>query len=62
MKVHEPSPNEVVAWRECSAPLLESYVDRIGELGPKLFAAYGRLRTDPCCNEIAPGQTPFELH
>jgi len=62
MKIHEPSPKEVVAWRECSAPLLESYVDRIGDLGPKLFAAYGRLRTDPCCNNVAPGQTLFELH
>jgi C4-dicarboxylate-binding protein DctP len=61
MKVYEPSPKEVVAWRECSAPLLESYVDRIGELGPKLFAAYGRLRTDPCCNIAVPGQIPTDL-
>lgn len=61
MKVYEPSPREVVAWRECSAPLLESYVDRIGELGPKLFAAYGRLRTDPCCNNAVPEQMPFDL-
>jgi C4-dicarboxylate-binding protein DctP len=62
MKVYQPSPREVVAWRECSAPVLESYVDRIGELGPKLFAAYGRLRTDPCCNSILPEQMPFDLH
>jgi C4-dicarboxylate-binding protein DctP len=62
MKVYDPSPRDVVAWRECSAPLLESYVDRIGELGPKLFAAYGRLRTDPCCNSTAPEQMPFDLH
>jgi C4-dicarboxylate-binding protein DctP len=61
MKVYEPSPKEVVAWRECSAPLLESYVDRIGELGPKLFAAYGRLRTDPCCNNTVPDQIPADL-
>jgi C4-dicarboxylate-binding protein DctP len=61
MKVYEPSPKEVVAWRECSAPLLESYVDRIGDLGPKLFAAYGRLRTDPCCNNAATEQMPFDL-
>jgi hypothetical protein len=52
----------VVAWRECTAPLLESYVDRIGELGPKLFAAYGRLRTDPCCNSAVPEGNPFDLH
>lgn len=62
MKVHELSPREVVAWRECSAPLLESYVDRIGDLGPKLFAAYGRLRTDPCCNNASPEQAQFDLH
>jgi C4-dicarboxylate-binding protein DctP len=62
MKVYDPSPREIVAWRECSAPLLESYVDRIGELGPRLFAAYGRLRTDPCCNSIVPEQMPFDLH
>jgi C4-dicarboxylate-binding protein DctP len=62
MKVYDPSPKEIVAWRECSAPLVESYVDRIGELGPKLFAAYGRLRTDPCCNRTMPEQMPFDLH
>jgi C4-dicarboxylate-binding protein DctP len=62
MKVYDPSPREVVAWRECTAPLLESYVDRIGELGPKLFAAYGKLRTDPCCNNAVPEQMPFDLH
>jgi C4-dicarboxylate-binding protein DctP len=62
MKVYDPSPREVIAWRECTAPLLESYVDRIGDLGPKLFAAYGRLRTDPCCNNAVPGQMPFDLH
>jgi TRAP-type C4-dicarboxylate transport system substrate-binding protein len=61
MKVYDPSPKEVVAWRECTAPLLESYVDRIGDLGPKLFAAYGRLRTDPCCNSTVPEQMPFDL-
>ena len=61
MTLHEPSAKEVVAWRECTAPLLESYVDRIGDLGPKLFSAYGRLRSDPCCNSVAPEQTPFDL-
>ncbi len=29
MKVHQLSSKEVVAWRECTAPVLESYVDRI---------------------------------
>src|SRR5262249_26039497 len=62
MKVYQPSPKEVVAWRECSAPVLESYVERIGDLGPKLFAAYGKLRTDPCCNNALPEQMPFDQH
>jgi len=61
MKVYDPSPKEIVAWRECSAPLLESYVDRIGDLGPKLFAAYGKLRTDPCCNGAMSEPIPLDL-
>jgi C4-dicarboxylate-binding protein DctP len=61
MKVYELPPRDIVAWRECSAPLLESYVDRIGELGPKLFSAYGRLRTDPCCNNASPDEVPPDL-
>lgn len=60
MKVYNPTPKEIVAWRECSAPVLESYVDRIGDLGPKLFAAYGRLRADPRFNTAVPGQMPFD--
>ena len=58
MKVYELSPEDVVAWRACSSPLLESYMERVGDLGPKLFAAYGRLRTQPCCSH-ALGQQPF---
>ncbi len=61
MRVYEPTARQIVAWRECSAPLLESYMDRIGELGPRLFAAYGRLRTDPCCNNAVPEELPADL-
>jgi hypothetical protein len=49
---------DVAAWRACSSSLLEAYMERTGEAGPKLFAAYGKLRTDACCRE-APGDTPF---
>jgi hypothetical protein len=26
-------------------------MERVGEPGLKLFVAYGKLRTDPCCRE-----------
>lgn len=57
MKVYIPSPQDIEAWRVCSSPLLESYIERIGEPGQKLFAAYGKLRADPCCRE-APFASP----
>jgi hypothetical protein len=33
-------------------------MDRSGEAGPKLFTAYGRLRTNACCRE-PPSEVPF---
>lgn len=58
MRIVEPPPEDVAAWRACTAPLLEAYMERAGDAGPKLFAAYGRLRTAPCCRGV-PGDTPF---
>ena len=52
MNVVEPGPEDVAGWRACSAPLLEAYMERAGEAGPKLFAAYGRLRKAPCCRQL----------
>jgi hypothetical protein len=60
MKVIEPRPDDVAIWRACTAPLLEAYMERAGESGPKLFAAYGRLRTAPCCRQV-PGDARFLL-
>jgi C4-dicarboxylate-binding protein DctP len=54
MRIVQLRPEDIVAWRACSAPLLETYMERAGALGSRLFAAYGKLRTHPCCNE-APG-------
>ena len=51
MTVHELSSQDVEDWRACSSPLLEAYMEKIGEPGRKLFAAYGKLRTDPCCRQ-----------
>jgi len=60
MRIVELPADDVAAWRACSAPLLEAYMERAGEAGPKLFAAYGKLRTEACCRE-APGETAFGL-
>lgn len=58
MRIVELPTEDTAAWRACSAPLLEAYMDRSGEAGPKLFAAYGRLRTNACCRE-PPAEVPF---
>jgi C4-dicarboxylate-binding protein DctP len=56
MKIHDLTPDEVAEWRACSAPVLENYISSSGELGNHLLAAYGKLRTDPCCSS-GPGGT-----
>lgn len=58
MRIVQLRAEHVEAWRACSAPLLEAYMERAGEAGRKLFIAYGRLRTDACCRE-PPTETPF---
>jgi C4-dicarboxylate-binding protein DctP len=58
MRIVELAAEDTAAWRACSAPLLEAYMERSGEAGPKLFMAYGRLRTNPCCRE-PPSEVPF---
>jgi C4-dicarboxylate-binding protein DctP len=50
MVIHDVTPDEIVEWRACSAPLLDDYMKEAGELGAKLMAAYGRLRLQPCCS------------
>jgi len=44
IKVRQLTSDDTVAWRICSSSILESYRERAGDLGLKLFAAYGRLR------------------
>jgi C4-dicarboxylate-binding protein DctP len=58
MRVVELSGNDIEAWRACSAPVLEAYMELAGDAGSELFAAYGRLRTRPCCRE-APAYAPL---
>ena len=55
MKVLELTPDDVSEWRACSAPLLDEYMKEAGEHGSKLMAAYGKLRTLPCCSAGLPG-------
>jgi C4-dicarboxylate-binding protein DctP len=49
MQVRTLTPDQVAEWRACSAGVLEDYMGRSGELARQLLAAYGRLRTHPCC-------------
>jgi C4-dicarboxylate-binding protein DctP len=58
MTVHELTPDEVAEWRACSASIIEDYMGSSGELGWRLMAAYGKLRTDPCCSG-GPGSATF---
>jgi C4-dicarboxylate-binding protein DctP len=50
MTVHDLTPDQVSDWRACSAPILEDYIQNNADLARQLMAAYGRLRTDPCCS------------
>jgi C4-dicarboxylate-binding protein DctP len=49
MTVHDLTPNQVADWRACSAAIVEDYMHNNADLARQLLAAYGRLRTDPCC-------------
>jgi C4-dicarboxylate-binding protein DctP len=56
MHVHDLTPNEVAEWRACSAPIVEDYLTLAGELGRRVMAAYGKLRTQPCCTSGPSGE------
>jgi C4-dicarboxylate-binding protein DctP len=55
MKVQELAPDQVAEWRVCSADVLDEYMQKSASLGGQLMAAYGRLRTEPCCSAGPPG-------
>jgi C4-dicarboxylate-binding protein DctP len=57
-KIQDLTADQVVEWRACSAGLLADYMDKNGEFADKLMAAYGRLRTQPCCT-TAPNSAGF---
>jgi C4-dicarboxylate-binding protein DctP len=58
VKLQELTPDQVADWRACSAGMLADYMAKNGDGGRKVMAAYGRLRTDPCCSS-APGEGDF---
>jgi C4-dicarboxylate-binding protein DctP len=58
IKVRELTPDQVAEWRACSADVLADYMAQNAELAHRLMAAYGRLRTDPCCS-TGPSSGPF---
>ena len=49
------TPDDVAEWRVCSAPVVEAFMSKSGQLGQRLMDAYGRLRTQPCCSAGTPG-------
>jgi len=55
MKVQELTPDQVAEWRVCSVDVLDEYMQKNADLGWQLMAAYGRLRTEPCCSAGPPG-------
>jgi C4-dicarboxylate-binding protein DctP len=56
MKVHELAPNGVAAWRACSAGIIDEYMTTAGDIAAKVMAAYGELRTLPCCSSGPKGE------
>jgi C4-dicarboxylate-binding protein DctP len=58
MKVRALTSDQVAEWRACSAEVLIDYMGVNSELARRLVAAYGRLRSLPCCT-TAPSSAPF---
>jgi C4-dicarboxylate-binding protein DctP len=58
MKVQELTANQIAEWRACSADVMAHYMSKNGEVASLLMAAYGKLRTDPCCS-AGPGSGAF---
>jgi TRAP-type transport system periplasmic protein len=50
MKIVNLAQHQVAEWRACSSDILLNYMETSGEVGSRLMASYGRLRTQPCCS------------
>jgi C4-dicarboxylate-binding protein DctP len=58
MRIYSLSAHQVAEWRACSADVLFEFASHAGDIGRQLLAAYGRLRTQPCCS-VGPTEAPF---
>jgi C4-dicarboxylate-binding protein DctP len=58
MTVEEPGAEDLIAWRVCSSPILESFIARTGNAGRTIMGAYGKLRADSCCNQALGSLSP----
>jgi C4-dicarboxylate-binding protein DctP len=58
MHVLALTSDQVAEWRACSADVLLDYMGLNSDLVRRLVAAYGRLRSLPCCTS-APSTAPF---
>lgn len=56
MKIYDLTPDQVVEWRACSAPVLERFMANSAEWAHQLMLAYGKLRTEPCCSKGPGGE------
>src|SRR5215475_6935089 len=54
MKIVDLAPHQVAEWRACSSDLLLQYMETSAEVGSRLMASYGKLRTAPCCSAGPP--------
>jgi len=61
MKIYDLTADQVADWRACSAAVIDDYMSEHPELAYQLLAAYGRLRTEPCCSS-APHAGSFSRH
>jgi len=50
MKIVDLAPHQVAEWRACSSDLLVQYMETSADVGSRLMASYGKLRTAPCCS------------
>jgi C4-dicarboxylate-binding protein DctP len=57
MKIEALTADDTLAWRDCSSSILETFVSRTNEIGARLLAAYGKLRSDPCCSQALQSPT-----
>jgi hypothetical protein len=58
MKVVSLTPDQVAEWRACSADAIVDFMSEHGDFAHRVMAAYGKLRTDPCCS-AAPSSATF---